>query len=77
MDEELRDEKQAHGISERAVELWAEAPAADAETRFKRSRVLALLAGPGGEAKSGVTKAEAAAFAARSSLPSATPSAPV
>jgi hypothetical protein len=77
MNKELRDVKRAYELAERAVELWAEVPAPDAETRFNRSRVLSLLAGPGGEAKTGVTKAEAAAFAARSSLPSASPSAPV
>jgi tetratricopeptide (TPR) repeat protein len=46
-----------------AVELWAKAKAPNTETRFERSRALALLAGLGGEAKSGVTTAEAAAFA--------------
>ena len=33
------------------------------DLQFERSRSLALLAGLGGESKSGVTKAEAAAFA--------------
>jgi tetratricopeptide (TPR) repeat protein len=47
----------------RAVELWAKEPAPDIEMRFERSRALALLAGLGGDAKSGVTKEEAAAFA--------------
>ena len=47
----------------RAVELWAKDPALDLETRFERSRALALLASLGGDAKSGVTKAEAARFA--------------
>jgi tetratricopeptide (TPR) repeat protein len=47
----------------RAVELSAKNPAPDPETRFERSRALALLAGLGDDAKSGVTKAEAAAFA--------------
>src|SRR5262249_38093319 len=46
-----------------AVELWARASAPNTETRFERSRALALLAGLGGEAKSGVTKSEAARFA--------------
>jgi tetratricopeptide (TPR) repeat protein len=46
-----------------AVELWAKAKAPNTETRFERSLALALLAGRGGEAKSGVTTAEAAAFA--------------
>jgi serine/threonine protein kinase/tetratricopeptide (TPR) repeat protein len=45
----------------RAVELWAKAP--DTETRLERSRTLALLAGLGGDAKTGVTTAEAVAFA--------------
>jgi hypothetical protein len=47
----------------RAIELWAKTPDRDAEDLFERSRALALLAGLGGEAKSGVTAAEAAAFA--------------
>ena len=47
----------------RALELWAKVPAPDLGTRMERSRALALLAGLGGEANSGVTKAEAAAFA--------------
>jgi hypothetical protein len=38
----------------------------NAETWFERSRVLALLAGLGGDAKSGVTKDEARTFADRS-----------
>ena len=46
----------------RAVDLWAKVPALDIEARFERSRALVLLAGLGGDAKSGVTKAEAAAF---------------
>jgi tetratricopeptide (TPR) repeat protein len=46
-----------------AVELWAKAKAPNTETRFERSRALALLAGLAAEAKSGVTAAEAAAFA--------------
>jgi tetratricopeptide (TPR) repeat protein len=49
-----------------AVELWAQARAPNTETRFERSRALALLAGRGGEAQSGVTTAEAAAFADQS-----------
>jgi tetratricopeptide (TPR) repeat protein len=47
----------------RAVELWAKEPAPDPDTRFERSLALALLVGLGGDAKSGVTKDEAAAFA--------------
>jgi len=49
-----------------AVELWARAKAPNTETRFERSRALALLAGRGGEARSSVTTAEAAAFADQS-----------
>jgi tetratricopeptide (TPR) repeat protein len=47
----------------RAVELWDKEPTPNTGTRFERSRALVLLAGLGGDAKSGVTKAEAAAFA--------------
>jgi tetratricopeptide (TPR) repeat protein len=47
----------------RAVELFAKDPALDVNARYERSRALALLAGLGEEAKSGVTKAEAALFA--------------
>jgi tetratricopeptide (TPR) repeat protein len=47
----------------RAAGLWAKVPALDIAARFERSRALALLAGLGGDAKSGVTKDEAAAFA--------------
>lgn len=47
----------------RALELWAKGLAPRPETRFERSRALALLAGLGGDAKSGVTTAEAATFA--------------
>jgi tetratricopeptide (TPR) repeat protein len=46
-----------------AVELWAKVPDLDTETRFERSRALALLAGLVGDAKSDVTKADAATFA--------------
>jgi tetratricopeptide (TPR) repeat protein len=47
-----------------ALELWAKDPApAHSDTRFERSRALALLAGLGGVANSDVTKDEAAAFA--------------
>src|SRR5262249_43784916 len=49
-----------------SVELWAKAKAPNTETRFERSRVRALLAGLGTDAKSGVTTAEAASFADRS-----------
>jgi tetratricopeptide (TPR) repeat protein len=47
----------------RAVELWSKDPAPDLQTRYQRSQALALLAGLGGEAKSGVTTAETATFA--------------
>jgi tetratricopeptide (TPR) repeat protein len=47
----------------RAVELLGKVTVPDAQARFERSRVLALLAGLGGDAKSGVTTAEAAQFA--------------
>ena len=47
----------------RAVALWARGPATHPEMRFERSRALALLAGLGSNAKSGVAAAEAAAFA--------------
>jgi tetratricopeptide (TPR) repeat protein len=50
----------------RAVELWAKETAPNLQTRFERSRALALLAGLGGEAKSGVTAAEAKTFADQS-----------
>ncbi len=46
-----------------AVELWSRSKALDIETRFERSRALALLAGLGGDEKSGVTPAEAETFA--------------
>jgi tetratricopeptide (TPR) repeat protein len=47
----------------RAWELWAKARSLDMETRFEQTRVLAVLAGLGQDPKSGVTAAEAAAFA--------------
>lgn len=47
----------------RAVELWAKDKTPDNETRFERARALALLAGLGADATSGVTAAEAATFA--------------
>jgi tetratricopeptide (TPR) repeat protein len=49
-----------------AVELWATARSPNPETRFEWGRALALLAGLGGDAKSGVTAAEAARFADQS-----------
>jgi tetratricopeptide (TPR) repeat protein len=50
----------------RAVEIWSGNPASDGFTRFEIAKALALLAGLGGDAKSGVTAAEAKAFADRS-----------
>jgi hypothetical protein len=47
----------------RAIELWANDPGPDPMTRFEWSRALALLAGLGGQANSGVPTAEAAKFA--------------
>jgi tetratricopeptide (TPR) repeat protein len=43
----------------RALELWANLPHLAIEIQVERSRVQALLAGLGGDAKSGVTKDEA------------------
>ncbi|HEV3341470.1 MAG TPA: hypothetical protein VG125_13965, partial [Pirellulales bacterium] len=54
---------QAAADLRRAVELWAKDPATNTETRFERSRALALLAGLGAKAKAGVTTAEATMFA--------------
>ncbi len=50
----------------RALELWAKTPQEDIEMRFERGHVLALLAGLGKDPKSGVTAAQAAAFAEQS-----------
>jgi tetratricopeptide (TPR) repeat protein len=47
----------------RAMELLPRSKSWDAEDRFERARALALLAGLAAEGKSGVTTAEAAAFA--------------
>jgi hypothetical protein len=47
----------------RALALWDKEKAPNTETRFEQSRALALLAGLAGDANSGVTTAEAAAFA--------------
>jgi serine/threonine protein kinase/tetratricopeptide (TPR) repeat protein len=54
---------QAAADLRRGLELWAKVPAPDPETQFERSRALALLAGLGADAKSGVTPAEAARLA--------------
>jgi serine/threonine-protein kinase len=50
----------------RALELWAKLPHLEITTHVDRSRALALLAGLGGDAKSGVTKDEASTFANQS-----------
>ena len=50
----------------RALELWAKVPSLDIETQVERARALALLAGLGADAKSGVTKDEAKTFADQS-----------
>jgi tetratricopeptide (TPR) repeat protein len=47
----------------RALVLWEKGKAADRGTRFERARALSLLAGLGKVTKSGVTTAQAAAFA--------------
>jgi serine/threonine protein kinase/tetratricopeptide (TPR) repeat protein len=49
-----------------ALALWAKAPHLDIEEQVERSRSLALLAGLGADAKSGVTAAEAETFANQS-----------
>jgi tetratricopeptide (TPR) repeat protein len=49
-----------------ALDLWAALPNLDIEIRVERARALALLAGLGGNAKSGVTKDEAGRFADQS-----------
>jgi tetratricopeptide (TPR) repeat protein len=61
----LRSGQPSKAVSDlrRAVDLWAKVPGPDPEDVFERSRALALLAGLGVEAKSGVTAAEAAMFA--------------
>jgi serine/threonine-protein kinase len=50
----------------RALELYAKLPHLDVDLQVDRSRTLALLAGLGTDAKSGVTKDEAKAFADQS-----------
>jgi tetratricopeptide (TPR) repeat protein len=50
----------------RAIELWANLPSRDLEIQVERARAQALLAGLGGDAKSGVTKDEARTFADQS-----------
>jgi tetratricopeptide (TPR) repeat protein len=50
----------------RALELWAKHPSPSTETQFGLVRARALLAGLGGDVKSGVTKEEAKTFAEQS-----------
>jgi serine/threonine protein kinase/tetratricopeptide (TPR) repeat protein len=50
----------------RALELWAALPNLDIEIQVERSRALAILAGLGGDAKSGVTENDAKTFADQS-----------
>jgi hypothetical protein len=57
---------QAAADLRRGLELYAKDPAPDPQTRLERSRALALLAGLGADAKSGVTKDEAKTFADQS-----------
>jgi tetratricopeptide (TPR) repeat protein len=57
---------QAAADLRRALELWAKVPPLEIDKQVERSRALALLAGLGGDAKSGVTKAEARTFADQS-----------
>jgi tetratricopeptide (TPR) repeat protein len=61
----VRSGQQSQAVADlrQAAEIWATAAAPNTETRFERSRALALLAGLGGETKSGLTDAEAGAFA--------------
>ncbi len=49
-----------------APDRWAKVPNLDTGSQLERSRALALLAGLGGDAKSGVTAAEAKTFADQS-----------
>ncbi len=50
----------------RALETWAKVPEMDVDSQAERSRGLAMLARLGDDAKSGVTKDEAKAFADQS-----------
>jgi tetratricopeptide (TPR) repeat protein len=61
----LRTGHPAEGATDlrQALDLHARNKNPDVEDRFERSRVFAMLAGLGGNAKSGVTAVEAAAFA--------------
>ncbi len=57
---------QAAADLRRALELWAALPGLDMEIQVERARALALLAGLGRDANSGVTKGEARTFADQS-----------
>src|SRR5262249_52456929 len=54
---------QAAADLRRALALWEKEKAVPVDTRFERGRALALLGGLAADATSGVTPAEAAAFA--------------
>jgi tetratricopeptide (TPR) repeat protein len=56
---------EAVGDLRRAIEIWSGNPANDGFTRFEIARALALLAGLGADAKSGVRKEEAKTLADR------------
>jgi serine/threonine protein kinase len=64
----VRTGQPAEGAADlrRALELWAKVPQLDVWMQVERSRSLALLAGLGGDAKSGVTKEESQTFADQS-----------
>ena len=53
-------------VQHKAIELWTKVPHLNTESQVERSRALALLAGLGGNAKSGVTATEARTFADQS-----------
>jgi serine/threonine-protein kinase len=52
----------------RALDVWSQHKVPEIETRFERARALALLAGLGADAKTGVTASGAAAFADQAAL---------
>jgi hypothetical protein len=60
----VRAEQPAEAAADlrRALDLWANAQHPGIEMQVERARVLALLAGLGGNAKSGVTEDEARTF---------------
>ena len=55
--------KEAADDLRKAIELWAEDPAPDIDSRFEKARALALLAKLGADPKSGVTADEIRRFA--------------